>query len=150
MSQKLPSLLQILLFAQCALISICAAYPYLVLAEPNYSTSRHLVKRAFDRFDNSGVFSFGAKRLDRLDDLENEYEDRKKRAFDRLDNADFGLRRKRSFDRMGGTEFGLMKRSAGRVSDRDQLIENLADSIAALRQARSIENLGPLLVTYNK
>ncbi|VDL85710.1 unnamed protein product [Nippostrongylus brasiliensis] len=37
---------------------------------------------------------------------------RKKRAFDRLSIADFGLRRKRAFDRVSGTEFGLIKRSA--------------------------------------
>ena len=88
------------------------------------------MKRAFDRFDNSGVFSFGAKRFDRYDE-ENPYGYNynthiykrsadpmrfvsmpAKKAFDRMDASDFfGAKRKRSFDRMGGTEFGLMKRS---------------------------------------
>lgn len=96
-----------------------------------FSDSRRLVKRAFDRFDNSGVFSFGAKRFDRYDDetaygygFDNHIFKRSadpyrfmsvptKKAFDRMDNSDFfGAKRKRSFDRMGGTEFGLMKRSA--------------------------------------
>lgn len=95
-----------------------------------FLSERRLVKRAFDRFDNSGVFSFGAKRFDRYDEDSFGNEDYShifkrsadpfrfvalpaKKAFDRMDNSDFfGAKRKRSFDRIGGTEFGLMKRNA--------------------------------------
>ncbi|CAB02079.1 SFDRMGGTEFGLM [Caenorhabditis elegans] len=159
MSQKLLPISPLqLLFLQCLLIGFTAAYPYLIFpASPSSGDSRRLVKRAFDRFDNSGVFSFGAKRFDRYDDetaygygFDNHIFKRSadpyrfmsvptKKAFDRMDNSDFfGAKRKRSFDRMGGTEFGLMKRSA--PESREQLINNLAESIITLRRAREAES----------
>lgn len=172
MSQKLLPIspLQLLLL-QCLLIGFTAAYPYLIFpASPSSSSgdSRRLVKRAFDRFDNSGVFSFGSKRFDRYEE-ENPYGYNygshifkrsadpyrfvsmpTKKAFDRMDNSDFfGAKRKRSFDRMGGTEFGLMKRSA--PENREQLIDNLTESILALRRARESEPSSgsqPILINY--
>uniref|UniRef100_A0A1I7T938 Uncharacterized protein n=1 Tax=Caenorhabditis tropicalis TaxID=1561998 RepID=A0A1I7T938_9PELO len=168
MSQKLLPIspLQLLLL-QCLLIGFSAAYPYLIV--PNAAAtasgdSRRLVKRAFDRFDNSGVFSFGAKRFDRYDE-ENPYgyvldshifkrsvpafvSIPSKKAFDRMDHSDFfGAKRKRSFDRIGGTEFGLMKRAG---APREQLIDNLAESIIALRRAARETEGGsqPVLINY--
>ncbi|EGT46810.1 hypothetical protein CAEBREN_26008 [Caenorhabditis brenneri] len=168
MSQKLLPIspLQLLLL-QCLLIGYVMAYPYLIVPSSPSGDSRRLVKRAFDRFDNSGVFSFGAKRFDRYDD-ENPYgyvydshifkrsadpyrfmTVPTKKAFDRMDTNDFfGAKRKRSFDRMGGTEFGLMKRSGG-TENREQLIDNLTESIIALRRARETEGGSqPVVVSY--
>ncbi|CAP28132.1 Protein CBR-NLP-8 [Caenorhabditis briggsae] len=170
MSQKLLSISPLrLLFLQCLLIGFAVSYPYLIFpASPSSGDSRRLVKRAFDRFDNSGVFSFGSKRFDRYEE-ENPYGYNfgahifkrsadpyrfmtvpTKKAFDRMDNSDFfGAKRKRSFDRMGGTEFGLMKRSA--PEDREQLIDSLTDSILALRRARESESSGttqPVAISY--
>ncbi|CAI2312739.1 unnamed protein product [Caenorhabditis sp. 36 PRJEB53466] len=169
MSQKLLSPIQLLLL-QCVLIGFAAAYPYVIVPSSGSSGDRRLVKRAFDRFDNSGVFSFGAKRLDRYDDDAGfgygGYDEAggifkrsaepyhfvslpSKKAFDRLDASDFfGAKRKRSFDRIGGTEFGLMKRSIS--EDRENLIDNLAESITALRKVREARSSGsqPVMVTY--
>ncbi|EFO89102.1 hypothetical protein GCK72_000394 [Caenorhabditis remanei] len=168
MSQKLLPISPLrLLLLQCILIGFTVAYPYLIFPASSASSgdSRRLVKRAFDRFDNSGVFSFGAKRFDRYDE-ENPYGYNynthiykrsadpmrfvsmpAKKAFDRMDASDFfGAKRKRSFDRMGGTEFGLMKRSV--PENREQLIDSLTDSIMALRKARESEGSQPVLVNF--
>ncbi|KAK5986739.1 hypothetical protein GCK32_011956, partial [Trichostrongylus colubriformis] len=141
---------------QIALLAICSAYPYVLSPDYEFSDAvespipgltkrafdrldsndfgllkRSLAKRAFDRVDFAD-FGFRRKRaFDRISRAEFGFEGfRRKRAFDRLSMADFGFRKKRAFDRVTGTEFGLIKRSP--YTDRDELIEELATSIAAM------------------
>ncbi|CAI5438792.1 unnamed protein product [Caenorhabditis angaria] len=159
----------LLVFLQC-LVAICGAYPYLVVSSTSEPPTRHLVKRAFDRFDNEGIFSFGAKRYDRMEDYQQygnndmnrylfkrsfdndlDFGLRRKRSFDRIAGGEFGFdyRKKRSFDRIGGSEFGLVKRSLSNDDERETLIDNLAESIVALRNARAIENQ-PIVIAYDR
>uniref|UniRef100_A0A8R1DSQ2 Uncharacterized protein n=1 Tax=Caenorhabditis japonica TaxID=281687 RepID=A0A8R1DSQ2_CAEJA len=157
-----------LLLLQFFVLGVAAAYPYLLLPTSSDVGSRRLVKRAFDRFDNSGVFAFGAKRFDDFQDDSYGYgypdgsqifkrsvdpsrfvTVPSKKAFDRMDGGVdfFGAKRKRAFDRLGGTEFGLVKRSTG---DREKLIDNLTESIIALRKSRAAEGGSqPVVVTYD-
>ncbi|EPB72226.1 hypothetical protein ANCCEY_08693 [Ancylostoma ceylanicum] len=88
-------------------------------------------KRAFDRiaraeFDLTGL--------------------RRKRSFDRISRAEFGLRRKRALDRIGGSEFGLIKRSVDYYPAREELIDDLADSIVALRHDASSNGIAPVIL----
>ncbi|PAV57549.1 hypothetical protein WR25_02299 [Diploscapter pachys] len=128
---------------QYFLIAICAAYP-----QPPFTQTKGIHKRSFDMLDNSGFSfggTFGKRAFDRLDDSAFGLVKRSiaKRAFDRLDSGDFGLRRKRAFDRLSDSDFGLMKRSIPADADsfREELVNELASSIQALRRAREFEEV---------
>ncbi|ETN73207.1 hypothetical protein NECAME_13585 [Necator americanus] len=155
------------LLVKFAVLAVCSAYPYLL--DPDYELSDVIVsKRAFDRLEGNefGLLkrALNKRAFDRLDMAD--FGLRRKRAFDRIaraefgltglrrkrssdlstSNEEFGLRRRRALDRIGGSEFGLIKRSVDPHLSREELINDLADSIVSLHEDSALH--GPKLVVF--